>query len=335
MDCLRTPNERFENLPGYPWSPQYTEIPNTEDGQLRVHHIDTHSDTGDKGEETLLCMHGQPTWSYLYRHMIPKFTDAGHRVLAPDLVGFGRSDKPSRREDYSYARHVTWMSSWLQKNNASNLTLVCQDWGGLIGLRLVAAMPERFSRVVVANTGMPDGMIPEELTQSLREAYETLPVVDITELTERFRATDGVPGLLYWIKFCAETPNLNVRELMMNNLPGLSDAELDAYAAPFPNDSYMMGARRFPSLIPLFVDDPEVPANRSAWERLRGFTKPLLTAFSDMDPVSAGGELRFQQEVPGAAGVEHKTVRGAGHFLQEDGGEALAHIILDFIAQTS
>jgi haloalkane dehalogenase len=332
MDKLRTPDERFENLPGYGFSPNYTEVPDGEGASLRIHHVEE----GPPQGEVVLCMHGQPTWSYLYRTMLPVFTAAGCRVLAPDLVGFGRSDKPTRREDYSYQRHVDWMTAWLEARDLRNATLFCQDWGGLIGLRLVAAVPERFARVVVANTGMPDGTgIPPEAGPAMRKLYDSLPVVKAEELGPRFAATDGPPGFMFWRKYCAESPDFSVADVMrFAGGSALADEIVAAYSAPFPDASFEAGARQFPSLVPIFPDDPAIPANQKAWEVLRSFEKPLLTAFSDGDPVTRGGEKRFQQEVPGAQGRQHPTIAGAGHFLQEDKGPEVAEQVLQFMKET-
>lgn len=342
MQILRTPDRCFDNLPGYNFTPHYEEIAAEDGSSLRIHYLD---EGPADATETLLCIHGQPSWCYLYRKMIPLLTAAGHRVICPDLVGFGRSDKPAEREDYTYQRHVDWMSTWLQQLDLSNLTLVCQDWGGLIGLRLVTAHPDRFARVVVANTGLPDGHapdgseIPAEMAPVMREVYDSLPVVEMHELGEKFLARDGPPGFFYWRKYTAENPGFHPRDVFANSLglQDLSEAEreaiLDAYAAPFPDSSYIAGARQFPSLVPIFPDDPSIPANRAAWEVLQRFDKPVLTAFSDSDPVTAGGEKRFQKTVPGAAGVQHATITGAGHFLQEDQPQQLSDAILRFIRQ--
>ena len=210
MDFVRTPDERFENLADYPFIPNYTEVAAGDGGELRIHYVDE----GPVSSDPILLLHGQPTWSYLYRFMIPALAAAGYRVLAPDLVGFGRSDKPTDRDSYTYSAHVGWMSEWLEQVDLNITTLFCQDWGGLIGMRLVAAYPERFARVVVANTALPTGMIPEDMYPQIKEIYKTLPVVEVSELGDRFRDTSGVPGFLYWRKFCAETPTLCVSDLM-------------------------------------------------------------------------------------------------------------------------
>ncbi len=330
MQTLRTPDERFQGLAGYDFAPNYSEVPDGEGGRLRIHHVDR----GDANAETVLCLHGQPTWSYLYRKMIPVLTAAGHRVIAPDFVGFGRSDKPSERSDYSYANHVAWMSAWLEQLDLRDVTLFCQDWGGLVGLRLVAQHPERFARVVTANTALPDGAgVPADAAGPMRALYESLPVVDVSELGQRFAATDGAPGFLYWRKFCAETPELKISDIMLHaGGRVLPDEVLSAYDAPFPGPEFMAGARQFPSLVPVFPDDPAIPDNQAAWEVLRRFDRPFLTAFSDGDPVTRGAHVRFQEEVPGAKSQKHVTIAGAGHFLQEDAGEDVAAAVVRFMA---
>ncbi len=329
MRVIETPDERFSNLKDYRFEPNYLEVNDGEGAKLRVHYLDE----GPADGEVILLMHGQPTWSYLYRHMIPGLVAAGHRVIAPDLVGFGKSDKPTSIDDYTYARHVSWMSQWLTALNLSKVTLFCQDWGGLIGLRLVTAFPERFARVIVANTGLPTGMVPEEFTTTLKEAYETLPVVEAHELGERFKDTSGIPGFMYWRKFCAETPDLDIGKVVAFVTAGknIEEDSMAAYNAPFPSEEYKAGARKFPSLVPLFHDEAEVEENKQAWAILESFDKPLLTAFSDNDPVTAGGEKRFQKSVPGAQGQKHITIANAGHFLQEDQPEACVQAILAFI----
>jgi len=332
MQIRRTPDERFKDLPDYDFAPQYSEVPDGEGGVLRIHHVDE----GPPDAAPVLLIHGQPTWSYLYRKMIPILAEAGHRVIAPDLVGFGRSDKPTERSDYTYARHVQWMSDWLVGLDIRDATLFCQDWGGLIGLRLVAAFPERFARVVAANTGMPyPAAVPEEALPAIHKLYDELPVVKLEELGEKFAATDGPPGFLYWKKFCAETPELPIGDLIGSVARfEYSDEVRAAYEAPFPDDSYCAGAHIFPSLVPILADDPELPANGKAWESLSKFDKPFLTAFSDSDPVTAGGEKILQERIAGAKGQNHVTIANAGHFLQEDRGEECAAAILTFIRDT-
>ena len=334
MQFKRTPDERFENLVDYPFQPNYLEVDDTEGGKLRIHYLDEGARDGD----VVLLMHGQPVWSYLYRYMIPLLVDAGFRVVVPDLVGFGRSDKPTRVEDYTYARHVAWMSDWLKQMDITDITVFFQDWGSLIGLRLVTAFPEKFARVVLANGGLPAGVIPEEFADLLKEAYATLPVVAAAELEERFRDTSGVPGILYWRKFCAESPEILYPGYAVIQTVGstreFSDEEKAAFNAPFPDESYLAGVRRFPSLIPLFKDEPEVKENRAAWEVLKQFDKPFMCAFSDDDPVTAGGDKAFLEEVPGCQGVEHRTITGAGHFLQHEQPEQCVRAILDITGRT-
>ena len=302
MKTLRTPDERFENLPGYPFDPKYIEVPDGEDGQLRIHYVDE----GPRDAAPVLLMHGEPSWSYLYRKMIPIIVDAGYRAVAPDLAGFGRSDKPADRNDYTYQRHVDWMQAWLDKMDLNSITLVCQDWGGLIGLRLVANNPDRFARVVAANTGLPTG---------------------------DHKATEA---FLNWRKFSQETPDFDVGFILQGaTQTELSDEVVAAYRAPFPDDTYKEGARIFPSLVPISPDDPAAPANRKAWEVFSVFEKPFLTAFSDHDPVTAGGDKVLQKLIPGARGQAHTTIQGGGHFLQEDCGEEFARVVVDFITRTS
>ena len=331
MKTLRTPDERFEELKDYPFAPNYLSVADTEGGTLRIHYLDEGPADGD----VVLLMHGQPAWSYLYRHMIPPLVDAGFRVIAPDLVGFGRSDKPTRVEDYTYARHVAWMSDWLVQLDLTDITVFFQDWGSLIGLRLVAAFPQRFARVVLANGGMPTGMVPVEYTDFLKDAYTTLPVVTAAELEARFKDTTGIPGFLYWRKFCAESPDLDIGQLMGEvSVRPLTEAEITAYSAPFPDQGYMSGARRFPSLVPVFHDEPDVEENSAAWEILRRFDKPFMLAFADNDPVTAGGDKKFLQEVPGCKGVAHRTIENAGHFLQQDQPEQCVQALLDITGRS-
>lgn len=303
MEVLRTPDDRFTDLPGYPFAPNYVEIPDGEGGSLRVHHIDE----GDPAAPVVLLLHGEPSWSYLYRHMVPVLVDAGLRAVAPDLVGFGRSDKPTRRSDYTYARYLDWLSAQvLDQLGLQDITLVCQDWGGLLGLRLVAAHPDRFARVVVANTGLPTG--------------------------------DQHPGkaFLAWQQLSQEIPEFPVGRLINGGCTTDLDAEVvAAYDAPFPDESYKEGARQFPVLVPTSPDDPESQPNREAWQVLERFEKPFLCAFSDSDPITGGGDKPFRTRVPGAQDQPHTTIEGGGHFLQEDRGPELAQVVVDLIASTS
>ena len=302
MDVRRTPDERFENLNGYAFAPRYLEIPAGTGGQLRMHYVDE----GPRNGVPVLLLHGEPSWSYLYRKMIPILTGAGLRAIAPDLIGFGRSDKPVNREDYTYERHVSWMRAFLEDLDLRSLTLVCQDWGGLIGLRLAAEHPERFARIVAANTFLPTG------DEKVSDAF------------------------LAWREFSQTVPNFPAGRIVKGGCAtALPDDVIAAYDAPFPDDSYKAGARAFPALVPISPDNPASEANRSAWRVLERWEKPVLTAFSDSDPITAGGDRAMQSRIPGARNQPHTTIRGAGHFLQEDKGEELARVCVDFIARTS
>ncbi len=298
MKALRTPDDRFINIKGYSYKPNYKEVPDGEGGRLRIHYIDE----GPQNADPVLLMHGEPSWSYLYRKMIPILVSAGNRVVAPDLVGFGRSDKPAQRSDYTFQRYVDWMQAWLDQVDLKRITFVGQDWGGVIGLRLVASNPERFARVVVANTGLPTGDGP------ISEAF------------------------LAWRKFSIEVPDFNVGQIIAMGCKNPPASEIiEAYNAPFPDDTYKEGARIFPSLVPITPDDPASNANREAWKVLMKFEKPFLTAFSDSDPITGGGDRIFLEKVPGTKGQPHTTIKGGGHFLQEDCGEDFAKVIADFI----
>lgn len=333
MKILRTPDERFEALPGYPFEPHYTDVPDGEGGTLRIHHLDE----GPRDGEIVLCMHGQPSWSYLYRHMVPVLVDAGFRVLAPDLVGFGRSDKPAAREDYSFQRQVDWLTAWLCQNDLRDVTLVCQDWGGLIGLRMVAENPERFTRVVAANTGLPAPQaVPAERIAEVREFRRAKPTPTMQEMAAVLGNPDPKKPELsfaYWQKWTWETEDLPVGLMIAGTIDGrtLSPQEIAAYDAPFPDASYKMGPRAMPSQVPTLPDDPSLPANLRAWEALSKWEKPFLCAFSDNDPVTRGAEAILCERIPGAQGRSHPTVHGGGHFLQEGRGQELAKIVVDFV----
>lgn len=293
MDVLRTPDECFADLPDFPFAPHYVEV----DG-LRVHYLDE----GPADAPVVLLLHGEPSWSYLYRWMIPVLVDAGLRAVAIDLVGFGRSDKPTRREDYTYQAHVDWTWAAIEAIGLTGITLVCQDWGGLIGLRLVGEHPDRFARVVAANTTLPTG--------------------------------DQHPGeaFLAWQRFSQETPDFAVGNIVNGGCVSTLPADvIAAYDAPFPDDSYKAGARQFPTLVPTSPDDPAAPANRAAWEGLRRFDKPFLCAFSDSDPITRGADAALRKFIPGAQGQPEVTIAGGGHFLQEDKGRELAAVVVDFI----
>ena len=294
-EVLRTPEERFANLPGFAYIPRYTEV-----GGLRIAHIDE----GPRDAPTILLMHGEPTWSFLYRKMIPVLVAAGYRVVAPDLVGFGRSDKPVRRSDYSYLNHVQWMTAWMQANHLHGITLFCQDWGSLIGLRMVAEAPERFARIVLANGGLPTGM--EEVPKAFR----------------------------LWRAFSIYSPWFPIGRIVKTGcVGGLSPQEVAAYDAPFPSRKYKIAARVFPAFVPTTPQDPERQNNERAWDMFKHWNKPFLTLFSNRDPVTKGGYKIWQKLVPGAQGQPHAIVRNAGHFLQEDKGVELANTMVAFMRQ--
>ncbi|MGZ6930581.1 MAG: haloalkane dehalogenase [Acidimicrobiia bacterium] len=304
MDVLRTPDDRFEGLAGFPYAARYEDVARGDgNGTLRIAAVD---EGPADAAETVLLMHGEPSWSYLYRHMIPVIVGAGHRAVAPDLVGFGRSDKPAARTDYTYERHVAWMTEWLTTVDLTGVTLVCQDWGGLIGLRLVAAMPGRFRRVVAANTFLPTG--------------------------------DRHPGdaFLAWQKFSQEVETFPVGMIINGGCTtDLAPEVIAGYDAPFPDETYKEGARQFPLLVPTTPDDPSAAPNRAAWEVLGRFDRPVLCAFSDSDPITGGADAALKEAIPGAAGQPHTTIVGGGHFLQEDRGPELAAVVNSFIAGTT
>ncbi|NNL55242.1 MAG: haloalkane dehalogenase [Woeseia sp.] len=294
MSALRTPDERFENLPGYDFTANYVEI----DG-LRMHFVDE----GPRDGAVVLLLHGEPSWSYLYRHMIPPLAAAGLRVIAPDLIGFGKSDKPGRKSDYSYARHVDWMRQFIEALDLTDITLFCQDWGSLIGLRVAAEHESRFARIAIGNGGLPTG--DEELPRAFfiwRALARFSPWFPIGMILQKATVTD------------------------------LADDVVAAYDAPFPSAAYKAGARAFPMLVPTTPEDPASDANRAAWTVFQNWQKPFLTTFSNRDPVTRGGDKPWQETVPGAQDREHPTIRNAGHFLQEDKGPELAEILIQFVA---
>jgi haloalkane dehalogenase len=283
---LRTPEACFAHLPDFAWAPHYSVV----DG-LRIAHLDE----GPADAPVVLLMHGEPAWSYLYREMIPPLLAAGLRVVVPDLVGFGRSDKPAKMADYSYRRMVDWMTAWMRGIDLRGITLFCQDWGSLIGLRMVANDPDRFDRIAIANGGLPTGSQP---------------------LPAAFRA---------WRAFARYSPMFPVGAIVaLGTRRKLSASERAAYEAPFPTDAYKAGARALPRLVPGTPADPEHLANESAWTRLESWDKPFLTLFSTGDPITRGGERFFQSRVPGAQGQPHYLIRGAGHFLQQDRPDEIA-----------
>ncbi len=303
MDRVRTPDERFVDLPDFPYEANYLEVADPSDGApLRMAYLDEGPGDGD----VVVLLHGEPTWSYLYRFMIPGLVKAGRRVIAPDLIGFGRSDKPSNRRDYTFARHVAWTRELLFDHlHLTNVTFFGQDWGSLVGLRLVAEHPERFARVVLSNGGLPTG------EEKPNDAF------------------------LAWQNFSQDAPELPIGRIIAGGCVGqLSEAVVAAYDAPFPDETYKEGAREFPRLVPTSPDDPAHDANVAAWVSLAAFTKPFLLCFSDGDPITRGGERKFLREVPGTAGQAHTTVEGGGHFVQEEKGPELAVIVNAFIDAT-
>jgi haloalkane dehalogenase len=293
MRVLRTPEEQFANVPDFPYQPKYAEL-----GGLRLAYVEA----GPADGEPVLLLHGEPSWSFLYRKVIPVLADAGLRAIAPDLVGFGRSDKPAAIEDHSYARHVEWIRAFaFDKLDLHEITLVGQDWGGLIGLRLVAEHPDRFARVVAANTGLPTGDQPmPDVWLRFREVVRTAPELNVSRLVQ---------------SGCQTT---------------LSPEVLNAYTAPFPDADYMAAVRAMPNLVPAEPDDPASAANRAAWAALSQWTKPFLVAFSDRDPITGAMGPVLKRVIPGAAGLTHPVLEGAGHFLQEDAGAELGRVIADF-----
>ena len=290
MEALRTPDDCFAGLADWPYEPNYVEVG---DG-LRMAYVDE----GPRDAAPVLLLHGEPSWSYLYRKMIPPLVEAGHRVVAPDLIGFGRSDKPTEIGDYTYKRHVGWTTSLVEQLDLTEITLFCQDWGGLIGLRIVAEHPDRFARVVASNTFLPTG--------------------------ER----DPGDAFKAWRKFAQEVPVFPTGNIVNGGTSmQLDEATIAAYDAPYPSPDYQAGARAFPGLVPATPDDPAADANRAAWEVLAKFDKPFVTAFGTNDPITAGADRHLQKLIPGAADQPHRTIDGAAHFIQEDAGPELAELI--------
>jgi len=297
---LRTPDNQFENLPGYSFSPNYVPVSDQKLGNLRIHYVDE----GPKDSLAVIMLHGEPSWSYLYRGMIDRVSKAGLRVLAPDLIGFGRSDKPASTDDYSYTSHVDWMRQWLSAMELKQAVLFCQDWGGLIGLRLVADNPDLFAGVLAGNTFLPTGE---------------------GKVSKAFGA---------WRDFSQSTPEFKVGRIIQGaTVTDMTDDIVAAYDAPFPDESYKAGARIFPALVPTTPSMDGAADNVKAWKVLSQWKKPFLTCFSDQDPVTGGLDKAFHKRIPGCKGQLHKTVKGGGHFLQEDCAQQLSEIIVDFCAR--
>lgn len=291
---LETPSECFSNLKDYPFSPNYISV-----GEFKMHYVDE----GPKdAKETVLLLHGEPSWSYLYRKMIPPLSEKGYRAIAPDLIGFGKSDKPTDLKIYTYKNHVDWLKNFIIGLDLQNITLFCQDWGGLLGLRAVAELDSRFARVCAANTFLPTGDIP--------------PKEDFFK----------------WLRFSQEVSKLPVGKIIQNGCVNkLSPDIIHAYDSPYPDESYKAGARKFPTLVPISPDNPETERNRQAWMFYKNFKKPFITMFSDSDPITKGGDIFFRRTIPGAKGQKHTVIQGAGHFLQEEKGELLADLLSEFI----
>ncbi|PHR94271.1 MAG: haloalkane dehalogenase [Robiginitomaculum sp.] len=299
-NVLRTPDDRFAGLRDYDFDPHYVTVEDEKLGALRLHYVDE----GPKDGRLIIMMHGEPSWSYLYRHMIKAVAAAGFRVLAPDLIGFGRSDKPADIGDYSYSGHVSWMLQWLRAMELKDAVLFCQDWGGLIGLRLVAAEPDMFAGVIAANTFLPtgEGQMPESFKK--------------------------------WKEFSQTVPEFPVGNILKGAVvKPLSDDSVAAYNAPYPDESYKAGARIFPALVPVSEDMDGAQDNREAWKILGAFEKPFLTCFSDQDPITNGLDKIFQKNVPGCAGQPHQILEGGGHFLQEDLSAELSDILVAFMGR--
>ncbi len=296
MRVLRTPDERFAGLPDFPYEPHYAEL----DG-VRMAYVEA----GPADGPVVLLLHGEPSWSFLYRHVIRVLAAAGIRAVAPDLVGFGRSDKPAEVADHSYARHVEWVRALaLDALDLRDITLVGQDWGGLLGLRVAAEHPGRFAAIVAANTGLPTGehAMPE-VWWEFRRAVQSAPTLDIARFVQSGCRTELAPPVLA------------------------------AYDAPFPDESFKAGPRAMPGLVPVSTDDPASAANRAAWQVLTRWDKPFLTAFGDSDPITGPMAPILRKLVPGTKGREHPTLAGAGHFLQEDAGERLGEIVAAFVRE--
>jgi haloalkane dehalogenase len=313
---LRTPDSRFENLPDYDFRANYMTI-----NGLRIHYVDA----GPKEAPPILLMHGEPSWSYLYRKMIPPLIKEGFRAIAPDLIGFGRSDKPLRTKDYSHTRHVDVVLQFVRNLNLRDITLFCQNWGGLIGLRVVGEDPNRFSRIIAANTGLPSA---KGFKAIIGYPLFKLQIRRMGKVTQE-QIQEHV-NLMRWVAFSKTVPELPIGDIIqMATVSDLSSEVIRAYEAPFPDESYKAGARIFPYLVP-----SELSKNQKVWDNvLSKWEKPFLTAFSDRDPITRGNERYFQKMIPGAKGREHVIVRDAGHFLQEDKSEELSQLILDFIQQ--
>lgn len=318
-DVLRTPGDRFTDLPDFPFAPHHVEVEADGVPPLRMHHLDEGPDDGP----VVLLLHGQPTWSYLYRHVVPVLVDAGLRVVAPDLVGFGRSDKPARATDYTLERHIAWMRSLVVGLDLRDVTLVAQDWGGPIGFSVLAAEPDRFARVVAANTILhtADPALAGRLTWALHGDGESRVVIE--------------QALVDYLLYTQRAPELRASDFVAASAATPPPPEvLRAYDAPFPDASFTAGLRQMTALLPLTRNDVGARIGRRTMRALEAWERPFVTAYSDGDPATRGWETVFQDRVPGARGQDHVTIPGAGHFLQEDAGPELARVIAHVVATT-
>jgi haloalkane dehalogenase len=318
-EFVRTPDDRFSGLAGYPFEPNYVSVQAKGVDALRMHYVDA----GPSNGPVVLLLHGQPTWSYLYRKVIPVLADRGLHAIAPDNIGFGRSDKPTDRTDYTYRRHVQWMTSFVDALDLRDVTLVVQDWGGPIGLSTLAARPERFARVVASNTVLhtSDPSLAGKLTWANHGTGNGRVVLE--------------ESLLDYVQYCQRAPELVASTFLYGASGALAPEILAAFDAPFPDQRHSAGLRQMTTLIPLSPNDPGAAIGRATMESLERWERPFLTAYSDADPATRGWETVFQERVPGAAGQPHRTIAGAGHFVQEDNGEELGQIIAAFIESTS
>ncbi len=326
IEYIRTPDERFENLPGYNFSPHYIEIEG-----LRIHYVDE----GDGNAKPVLLMHGEPTWSYLYRKMIPPIANAGHRVIAPDLMGFGRSDKPIHQEDYTYKKHVDIMTQFVEELDLNGITLFCQDWGSAIGLMVVANVPDRFDRIIVSNGNLPYFKGDAKQAEQMFNKWVSEAEPEVWDPASGDVFVGGIgpnASFIKWVAYALKAPELPIGDgIQEQTFITLSDEEVAAYDAPFPDERYKAGARVFPSLSMTHLE-----ANTKAWEEVfHVWEKPFLTAYAEHELVTRDGEKLFQKYVPGAKNQPHVTIKDANHFIQDDKGEELAQLTIDFIARTS
>lgn len=314
----RTPDECFVDLPGYPFAPRYADVVAEDLDPIRMHYLDE----GPADGPVALLLHGQPTWSYLYRTVIPPLVDHGIRVIAPDNIGFGRSDKPSSAYEYTLARHIAWTRSLVTGLDLRDITLVAQDWGGPIGFSVLAEEPDRFARVVAANTILhtADPALAGRLDWALHGDGDSRVVLE--------------EGLLDYLLYTQRAPSLRASDFVgASTRTPLPPEVLAAYDAPFPSTGHTAGLRQMTALLPLTRNDPGARIGRRTMRALEAFERPFITAFSDGDPATRGWESVFAERVPGARGREHVTLTGAGHFLQEDAGPALAGVIIAALAE--